>query len=546
MRLIERRIGLLFALFVVLIVAAIGRAAWLGTVEAGSLRERAAGQQSEQLVVPARRGTISDRNGVELAVSEDAVAVVGNPMLIKRPRRTAARLAPIIGRRRREVERELADRSRGFVYLARQLPASRGERVRKLEIEGLDTLGEQRRLYPRGKLASQLIGAVGTENFGLAGIEQSQEQRLRGSDGKRRVVKDARGDTVSLVDAKRARPGADLRLTVDSPLQQQVETVLQDVGDKYEPRGATAIALDPRSGSVLALANWPPVDPQRFGEASGYARQNRAVADSYEPGSTFKPFTISGALEERVATPDTPWTIGPTIQVADRTIKNAEEGGGGTLTTSEILKQSSNVGTVTIGLRLGKLRFDRWVRRFGFGKGTDADIPGEAAGIVPRPAEYSGSSMGNLPIGQGLAVTPMQMISAYGAIANGGVMRRPHVLAGTSARARRVIDPETAGRVTKMLEGVTTEGGTGTNARVPGYSIAGKTGTAQKPDGRGGYSESKYVASFIGYPAARRPRIVIAVVVDEPKGAIFGGDVAAPAFEQIASFAFPYLRIPPR
>jgi len=546
MRLIERRIGLLFALFLVLIGMAAGRAAWLGTVEAGSLRERAAGQQSEELLVPARRGTISDRRGVELAVSEDAVAVVGNPMLIKDPSGTAAKLAPILRRPRPEVERKLADRRRGFVYLARKLPASRGDRVEKLEIEGLETTIEQRRSYPRGALASQLLGAVGTENFGLAGIEQSRERSLHGQDGRRRVVKDARGDAISLVDSKRAEPGKDLRLTLDTALQEQVEGVLADVGTKFSPRGASAIALDPRSGQVMALANWPPVDPKRFGEASAYKRQNRAVAGSYEPGSTFKPVTISGALEERVATPETPWTIGPTIQVADRRIRESTEGtGGGTLTTSQILAKSSNVGTVTIGLKLGKQRFDRWVRRFGFGGGTGVDVPGEATGIVPEPAAYSGSSMGNLPIGQGLAVTPIQMAAAYSAIANGGVLRRPHVIAGAKAPARRVIAKRTARRVSKMLEGVTTEGGTGEGAQIPGYAIAGKTGTAEKPDGQGGYSKSKYVASFIGFEASRDPRLLIAVVVDEPQGSIYGGDVAAPAFEQIATFALPYLRIPP-
>jgi cell division protein FtsI/penicillin-binding protein 2 len=231
--------------------------------------------------------------------------------------------------------------------------------------------------------------------------------------------------------------------------------------------------------------------------------------------------------------------------VADREIEEAHERGAVTLTVADILAQSSNVGSVMIGLELGKIRFDRWVRRFGFGTGTGVDVPGEQAGIVPKPEAYSGSSMGNLPIGQGLAVTPIQMAGAYQAIANGGVARRPHVIAGDPAPARRVISARTAHQVSRMLEGVLGPGGTAQEASVPGYRLAGKTGTAEKPDGTGGYSKSKFVASFIGYAPARRPRLLVAVMVDEPKGDIYGGRVAAPAFEKIVAFALPYLRIPP-
>jgi cell division protein FtsI/penicillin-binding protein 2 len=304
--------------------------------------------------------------------------------------------------------------------------------------------------------------------------------------------------------------------------------------------------MDPRTGALLALANWPRVDANNIGSAPAYARQNRAVAAAYEPGSTFKSIAVSGALEEGLITPDTQFQLGPTIQVADRVIKEAHDGGGGTLTTSQILAQSSNVGAVTIGLKLGSNRFDKWVRRFGFGKPTDVDIPGESPGIVPHPAQYSGSSMGNLPIGQGLAVTPIQMAAAYGAIANGGTMHKPHVLKGDTDKGRRVIAPEVAHKVSKMLEGVLGAGGTASEAAIPGYTLAGKTGTSQKPDPiNGGYSKFKYVASFIGFAPARNPRLLVAVMVDEPQGAIYGGVVAAPAFQKILSFALPYLRVPP-
>jgi cell division protein FtsI/penicillin-binding protein 2 len=293
------------------------------------------------------------------------------------------------------------------------------------------------------------------------------------------------------------------------------------------------------------MANWPRVDANKIGEAPEYARVNRAVGFTYEPGSTFKAFTVAGALEQHLVTPNTQFTIGPTIQVADRTIGEAHEGGGGTLTVAQILAQSSNVGTVTIGLKLGTTLFDQWVHRFGFSKPTGIDLPGEEAGIVPTVDQYSGSSIGNLPIGQGLAVTPIQMAAAYTAIANHGVLHEPFVVQGDAKPPRRVITRRTADQVSRMLEGVLGPFGTAQEARVDGYKLAGKTGTAQKPDGHGGYSKTNFVSSFIGYAPARKPRLMVAVMVDEPKGQIYGGTVAAPAFEKIMTFALPYLRIPP-
>ncbi|MDQ4071422.1 MAG: penicillin-binding protein 2, partial [Actinomycetota bacterium] len=358
-------------------------------------------------------------------------------------------------------------------------------------------------------------------------------------------VKDALGKPISIVDLRRAVPGDDLRLTLDAAIQERTEAVLGEVGERYSARGATALVLDPRTGGLLAMANWPSVDANRGGAALSPAHQNRAVAASYEPGSTFKAVTMSGALEDDLIEPETPFSLPPTIRVADRVIRESHARGPVVLSAAEILAQSSNVGSVTIGIRLGARRFDHWVRRFGYGRPTGVDLPGEATGIVPRPSDYSGSSMGILPIGQGLAATPIQMAAAYAAIANGGVVHRPHVVAGARAPARRVISERTARRVSRMLEGVLGPGGTAQEARVPGYRLAGKTGTAQKPDGFGGYSKTKYVASFIGYAPARRPRLLVAVAVDEPRGEIYGGAVAAPAFEKIVSFALPYLRIPP-
>jgi cell division protein FtsI/penicillin-binding protein 2 len=544
MALVERRIGLLFGLFLALLLFAGARAMWLVGIRGHDLRGRARTQQVQDLTVQARRGAITDRSGVELAVSEDAATVFANPKQVRNPTAAARRLAPVVDRPYDELLQELGDTRRGFVYLARQIDASRGDAVEKQKLAGIGVTHEPRRRYPHGTFAAQLIGAVGTDGYGLAGIEQSEERRLRGQDGRRRVTSDATGQPVSIVDEKVARPGRDVHLTLDAAIQERTESVLKGVGAAFNPKAATALVLDPRSGAILALANWPPVNAQTFGRAPAEDRMDRAVGASYEPGSTFKPVTISGALQEGLITPGSVFNVPPQLQVADRTIHDAEAHGYETLSVAQILAQSSNIGTVEVGLRMGATRFDRWVRRFGFGRSTGVDIPGEATGIVPRPKGYSGSSMGNLPIGQGLAVTPIQMAAAYQAIANGGVMRRPHVIEGTPAPPHRVITGPTAHKVARMLEGVLGPGGTAPEAKIPGYVLAGKTGTAQKPV-NGGYSDSKYFASFIGFAPARRPRLLVAVMVDEPNGSIYGGLVAAPAFQKIASFALPYLKIPP-
>jgi cell division protein FtsI (penicillin-binding protein 3) len=543
-RLVEKRIGLLFALFLMLLALAALRATWLGTVNSGSLSDRAVSQQIEDIADPARRGTIYDRNGVELAVSEDSVTVFAHPFLINDPARVAARLAPLVGRSEGELLRKLSDRGSTFVYLRRKMDASLGEKVKRLKIEGIGTVTEPKRVYPQGFLASQVLGLVGTDNGGLSGLEYSQDDALRGEDGERRLVKDALGEPVSLIETKRATPGKNLALTLDTRIQERTEAVLAEVGQTYTPQGATAVVLDPRSGEILALANWPRVDANNVQGAPDFARQNRAIQANYEPGSTFKAITVSGALSERLVEPGTTLEVPSEIQVADRTVGEAHDGGGGTKTVAQIVAESSNVGSVMIGLKLGATRFDRWVRRFGFGRPTGVDLPGEEGGIVLRPENYSGSSMGNMPIGQGIAVTPMQMATAYTAIANHGVMRRPYVVKGHQPPPKRVLSRRTADQVSQMLEGVLAAGGTAEEAQVEGYTLAGKTGTAEKAI-KGGYSDTDFVASFIGYAPARDPQLLVAVMVDTPRGDIYGGTVAAPAFERIMEFALPYLKIPP-
>jgi cell division protein FtsI/penicillin-binding protein 2 len=547
----QRRIGLLFAVFLALLVIAVLRASWVGLVKADSLRTAAATQQVVDVTLPAQRGSITDRTGTELAVSEPASDISATPYLVKDPNGAATKLAPILGVPVGDLLDKLTERS-GFVYLARKLPQARAAKVRKLGIAGIDLTPTSRREYPRDWLASQVLGTVKADGTGGAGLEYREEKLLHGSDGKRRIVRDALGQPISVRDTTPMKPGHDIRLTLDAQIQDKVEEVLRGVGQAYRPKSATAIVTDPRNGQVLAMANWPAVNANDVGGAPPEAFQNRAVGQVYEPGSTFKLVTVSAALQEGLVEPGTMFNLPPKIQVADRTIGEAHVRGPVSLSVADILAQSSNVGTIMIGQRLGAKRFDQWVRRFGFGKPTGIALPGEERGLVLPLDKYSGSSMGNLPIGQGEAVTAVQLARAYAAIANGGVLRTPQLISAIDGKpvptpkGTRIVSRSTAAEVRKMLEGVVRVGGTGTEAAIDGYTLAGKTGTANKIDPKTGeYSDSAYVASFVGFAPARDPKLLVTVTVDEPKGGIYGGDVAAPAFQRIAQFALPYLGIPP-
>jgi len=549
---VQHRVGAIFGLFFLLLVLAAGRTFYLGALHGGALRKAARNQQLTYEQVPAQRGTVADRNGVDLAVSEPARDISADPYLVKDTLGAAQRLAPLLGQTQASVLTKLSEHT-GFVYLARALPAKQAQTILDLRIPGVAGAPVMRRVYPRGTLAAQVLGVVGTEGNGLAGLEYSRNTVLHGRSGERRVVSDAIGQPVSIAEVHPEVPGASLTLTLDANIQQRAEDVLGAVGLKFNPKDATAIVMDPRSGAILAMANWPQVNANDPGAYPAGALENRAVSFDYEPGSTFKAFTVSGALQQGLITPTTPFAIPNRIQVADRTIHDDTEHAEETLTTAQILAQSSNVGAIKIGLLEGAESFNGWVRRFGFGAPTGVDLPSEEMGQVLPLSHYSGSSMGNLPIGQGQLVTPMQMVTAYAAIANGGVLRPPHIVGSVGARSqpepagRRVISAATAAALAKMLEGVFAPGGTASEVSIPGYQLAGKTGTASKVDpATGQYSESAYVASFIGFAPASDPKLLCAVVVDEPRaGSIYGGTVAAPAFGQIMSFALPYLRIPP-
>jgi len=553
MALVQRRIGAVFALFFLLLVLAAARALYLATLQGGSLRQAARTQQLTYEPVPAQRGTISDRNGLDLAVSEPAQDISATPYLLRDPLAAAQRLAPLLGAPQDRLLRELTQRS-GFVYLARALPDTRARAVLALKLPGVAGTPVMRRVYPHGALAAQVIGVVGTEGNGLDGLEYSRNALLHGRSGDRRVVRDAIGQPVSITEVHPESPGVSLSLTLDANIQQRAEEVLGTLGSSFGPRDATAIVMDPNSGAILAMASWPQVNANDPAGSSPGAVENRAVGLDYEPGSTFKAITVAGALQQGLITPTTGFEVPGQIQVADRTIHDDTEHGVEPLTTAQILARSSNVGAIKIGLLEGAASFNDWVRRFGFGVRTGIELPGEETGLVLPLSHYSGSSMGNLPIGQGQLVTPLQMASAYAAIANGGILRPPRIIGSVGDRpqpqaaGRRVISAATAAELRRMLEGVLAPGGTASQVSIPGYQLAGKTGTANKVEpATGQYSETAYVVSFLGFAPASDPKLLCAVIVDEPHSGsgVFGGTVAAPAVGQIMSFALPYLGIPP-
>lgn len=549
MRLIERRIGLLFAAFFLCFLVIVGRAFWLQGVQGSQLASEAVYQQTETVTVPGLRGSLLDRRGSELATSEDAATIYATPYQVENPPRAAEKLAAILDLDKGEVLERLTAEG-GFSYVAQKVSLEQAGRIERLELEGIGQLPDSRRIYPQGEMAGQVVGAVGSENQGLTGLEAGEEEILGGEDGERRVVKDALGDPIRLETVSEASDGEDIQLTLDPLIQQKAEQVLAEVGETYLPKGATAIVMDPESSEVLAMANWPPVDPSDLSSASNEDLINQATGFTYEPGSTFKAFTVAAALQEKLVTPASEFTLAPTIQVADRTIEESHPRGTETMSVATILAHSSNVGAVTIGEQLGAEHFDNWIHRFGFGRPTGVEFPAEEQGIVLPLEDYSGSTMGNLPLGQGISVTPIQMMAGYAAIANGGMLRRPRLVKRigdetvAEPQGRRVMRPEVAAEVREMLEGVLAPGGTASEVSVPGYTLAGKTGTAEVAE-NGTYSETNFVASFIGFAPARNPKLLAAVIVDQPQGEYYGGSVAAPAFGSIAAFALPYLGVAP-
>ena len=549
-RLSNRRIRLLVAFFALVFTVALARAAWLQAVRGPELEKLAANQQRETIVLPARRGTIFDRMGVELAIGEEAMTVYANPTEITRPRVVAAAVAEDLGLDESEVLASISNRSKTFVYVQRKANPDRAAALQRRELPGLGFYPEERRVYPQTRTAASVVGYAGIDNEGLAGIELQYDDALTGQNGEETVVRDPFGTALDVIESKRVEQGKDVFLTIDSRLQARVEEVLEETLEIWAAEAVTAVVIDTRSGGVLALGQAPGFDANLFPDVPAEQFRTRAVTDTYEPGSTFKVVTAAAAIDDGMVTPASSFTLPAELEVADRIIHEAEERDTETMTVTEILSRSSNVGAVMLALNLGKERLGWWIDRFGFGHRVGIDFPGESAGIVLPPKRWTGSTIGNVPIGQGIAVTPLQMASVYAAIANGGVWIRPHFAERVGDERlpkpdrQRVIKRSTARQLIDMMRDVVDDG-TGTEAEVSGYTVAGKTGTAAKPDASGGYSDTEYVASFVGIVPAKVPRLAILVAVDEPQGDIYGGTVAAPAFAQIAEFALQYLDVPP-
>ena len=543
------RIRLLVFAFAAVFAVALGRAAWIQVVEGSSYAAMASRQHRQTIEIPAGRGTIYDRTGEPLAIGEQATTVYADPRNVVAPKKAAVKAAQALGLDPDELYPGLIDRTKRFVFLERKADPVQARALQELGIAGIGFYPEERRTYPQGRVASQLLGFAGTDNRGLDGLERTLDKSLAGRPGYEVVVRDPAGQAIDVVTSRKERPGRNVVLTLDHQIQANAERLLASAVSRWGAKGATAIVMDPRTGAILAMANAPTFDANDFSSAPPDERRNRAVTDLYEPGSTFKIVTVAAALEDNVVTPETAFTLPPTIKVADRVIREAHTRGTERMTVRQILAQSSNVGTITIAKdRLGGAELASWIDRFGFGERTGSELPGESAGIVLPYESWSGSTIGTVPIGQGIAVTPLQMVSAYAAIGNGGVMAPAHVVARIGGKklrhgkGRRVVSEHTADRMTAMFRNVVLEG-TGTEAAIPGYTVAGKTGTANKAEN--GVYVSKYVASFVGLVPARKPRLAILVMVDEPRGQIWGGVVAAPIFRDIARFALQYLEVPP-
>ena len=553
-RLPNRRIRLLLVVLAGVFALALARTAWLQTVRAADLSQRAARQQHETITIPAGRGTIFDRMGVQLALGEEATTVYADPHDVRNPRAVALAAQRDLGVNADALYPQLLDKRSRFIYIYRKADPERAAVLEKRGLAGVGFYPEERRVYPQHSVGAQALGYAGVDNRGLTGLETRLERVLAGLPGRQTFVKDPFGRAIDVLSTVPERDGHDVFLTLDHTIQANAEAVLRATITQWHAKGATAIVLEPQTGKVLAMATVPNYDDNRSSEVDTANQRNRAVTDTYEPGSTFKLVTVAGVLSEGLVSASTPFTLPYSIQVADRVIHDAERRGTETLTVGQILSHSSNVGAVTLALKLGSSHLARWIERFGFGSDTGIDFPGESSGIVLPLERWSGSTIGTVPIGQGIAVTPVQMAAAYASVANGGIWTTPHlvdrVVGMSRARAglprfkrSRVLDHRIARQVLSMLVNVVAEG-TGTLAAVPGYLVAGKTGTAAKPDPLGGYS-SRYVASFVGMVPASKPRLVILAAVDEPQGAIWGGVVAAPAFAQIAKFDLQYLEVPP-
>jgi cell division protein FtsI (penicillin-binding protein 3) len=514
-------------------------------------------QRIRTVELPAERGSIFDRNGRELALSVRQQTVWANPRVISDPFGAAKKLAPVLGLDEYKLLERLS-RDAAFVYVARKVDDAAAEAVKKLQLPGIDLIPEPERFLPAGTLAQSLIGRVGVDNLGLSGLEVQYESSLAGEPGRVVAERDPRGRTIP--GGQRAfepsRPGTDLVLTIDRSLQHQTEKALASQILSSNADGGTAIVMEVGTGEVLALANLArPTGESESPHPVGPAPSNRALTSVHEPGSVNKMITVAAALEEQLVAPSSRMNVPDRLQVADHLFSDHDPHPTANWSITEILAQSSNIGAIKLGQQLGKERLDHYMRSFGFGAPTGLRFPGESAGILLDTDKYSGTSLATVSLGQGIAVTAMQMLAAYNTIANGGEYVAPKLVRATvepegglvptpESTRRRVVSEKVADQVATML-GEVVRTGTGELAAVEGYTVAGKTGTARKPkEGARGYEAGAYIASFAGFVPAESPGLAAIVLLDEPKP-IYGGVVAAPVFAEVVRYALRHFRIPP-
>lgn len=554
----RRRMAALLYLAAFALVALIGRLAWIQFLRGGELQSKALELRTRDIPVEAKRGNIYDRHGQLLVTSVSADSLYAIPYLISDPQKVAAKLAPIL-----EIDTEhllqILTRKSCFEWVARRLTPSTVEKVKKLNLPGLFFVEESIRHYPLPTLASHVLGFTGVDNQGLTGVEKVFDSQLRGVSGRIVVEQDATGRDVpgAIHRYIPPRPGNNLVLTLDKTIQQFVERELDKIVAKYDPKLAVIILMDPRTGEILAMGNRPSFDLTNWMTAPQHVwDRNPAIWYNYEPGSTFKIFTMAAALSEGVTRPSDRFYDPGYIKVADRYIRCWADGGHGSQTFEEVVMNSCNPGFIEVGLRLGKEKFYTYIKDFGFGSSTGIDLPGEASGILIDEKKVTNLNLATMSIGQSIAVTPIQLLTAACAVANGGVLMRPQlvkeirdpsgeVIASFQPQPlRRVLSPEKARQVADLLCAVVLKG-TGRNAFIEGYRVAGKTGTAQVVGEGGGYVSGKYVASFVGFAPADNPRICALVMVAEPKGGIYyGSQVAAPVFREVVGDTLHYLRVP--
>ena len=513
-------------------------------------------QRLRTITLTAPRGTISDRSGHPLAVTVDARDVYADPREVVDPAAAAAALAKVLGGDPAALQRKLSTSDTPFVYLQRGVTPQIGSKVIDLGLAGIGTLPTTRRTYPDGTLAANMLGFVGTDGNGLAGLEYTFDSQLHGTDGKRLFEIGRNGRPIPDGEHVDQPPvaGTSLRLTIDRDIQWKAQQAITDQVRKTGAASGTVIVMDAKTGQLLALASAPTFDPNNPGRAPASALGNPAISDPYEPGSVNKVITLAGALEHGLVTPETPFTVPPTYTVAQHVFHDAEQHGVEHLTTAGVLAKSSNIGTIQIAQRLGQQRLYDMLRSFGFGEKTGIGLPGESAGILPPPDKWWATTLPTVAFGQGVSVTALQVASVYATIANDGVRVPPTLVAGTTdaaghftaaahPKAKRVVSPKTARQIRDMLEAVTSDQGTAPAARIAGYRVAGKTGTANRPNGHGGYSG--YTASFVGFAPADQPQLVVEVVLQKPVNGHFGGEVAAPVFHDVMSFALQARHIAP-